>query len=399
MNKLDISNRIIQLNGSSYEMGYQHGLLLKNEIKENIRAMLKLCENNGYNFDTILSVWNVMKNYLPKEYIDEIKGLSNGSGIEFDEIAVFNTIPAIFNIMYSCCGASIWGSATIDGKLIHLRSFDWNINIIDSISDKYIQENLYIFIRNPSNRYSSISPGFAGCVFSWDGINEKGISISETTVLTNDQSYNGISAAFRMRMVLDYANTIDDAIEIMNNNKTCGWNFIISDANIPSGVVIEQTLSFSYIGSWDNPNESIDPFWKIENVVRRTPCFISPLCASVELNRICYDPTTCSSLLNYILGKNNLFGIWTHYRVLSQDIEKNYGKIDLNLSIIILRDEYSGNTDFIMNIINNILGGYQPLYQWASNPKTGEIVISFADRNHYAYETPIYYLNFFNYIN
>jgi len=385
--------KIIYLNGSSYEMGYQHGLILKNQISENFRAQMEICNHLGYNYSDILEIWNIMLEFLPQEYLFEMLGLADGANISFEKVAILNTLPAIFNIMYSCCEISMWGSATNNGELYHIRSFDWNLNIFDPQSKKYLQENLVIFIRNPTFGYKSMNLGFAGNIYCWDGINEHGIVIGETSVITNDTTFEGINAGFRMRMVLDYANSYNEAIEIMTSNRTCGWNFVISDSKIPIGYALEQTASCYYNGTWNNSIESLTPFWQIKDTVRRTPLFISPECASIETNRFFYDPSNLLSLIYLIQGKSNLFGIWTHYKALSNEIEKRYGKLDLNESMDLLRDEYLGKTDIFMFIINRILNGYKPLYQWVACPETGYFIFSVATSNKYAYMTPVHIIN------
>ena len=76
--------KILYLNGSNYEMGFQHGFLLKEEVKQNIRAFLNYAQNySNVSFDYLLDIWSVMKNYIPQEYIDELQGIAHGAQIPF----------------------------------------------------------------------------------------------------------------------------------------------------------------------------------------------------------------------------------------------------------------------------------------------------------------------------
>ena len=121
----------------------------------------------------------------------------------------------------------------------HIRSFDWGLNTVDSETGRHIQENIIIIVRNPEDGFASLSPDFAGNICTWNGFNEKSIGVSETTVHADDTTFHGITATFRMRMVLDYASNGEEAIEIMTNDRTCGSNFVISDGNVPIGYALD----------------------------------------------------------------------------------------------------------------------------------------------------------------
>ena len=392
--------KILHVNGSYYQMGYQQGSFLQDEIKQNIRMMDSWLEQRGFSYDDLLALWAVMKEYLPEMYKDEMQGMADSVDVSFEQIAVYNTWPAVINhVLVSCCGSAAWGSATLDGKLYFMRSLDilhpgWGIT--DPETGTLFRENQVLIVRNPDDSYASVYPCSAGAVYSWGGMNEQGIAIESNTCLTYDSTFHGISAAFRMRMVLDSAASAEEAISIINAKRTCGWNFILSDGKIPRGYVIEQTANLLYVGVWFDPIESIDPFWEIEDVVRRCVMFNSPACAATQQERKQYDPSGLDGFLLFLLGKNLYFPVWCKYKALSQEIEKQYAALDVNSTMSLLRDVYLGKTDFLF-AITQILSSFKALHQWVACPQTGDIVISFADRDtDTACKNPVYYLNFFD---
>ena len=394
--------KILHLSGSHYDMGYQHGYLLKDEIGKSMRAQLSSFERRGFSYDRLLEIWNIMEIYLPSEYKEELTGMADGSSMTIEDIIVLNTMPAVFNVLVedACCEISIWGNATTDGKLYHVRSLDWSLYINDPETDVPLYENIIIIIRNPDIGYSSLVPDFAGSIGSWNGINEKGIAVGENSCMTYDTTFHGICPWFRMRMVLDYADSYNEAIDILVSNRTCGTNFILSDANIPVGYALDQTANISYVGKWNNPVEGMKPFWKINEVVRRVPQYIDPECANLENNRFRYDPGGLFGLLLLLQQKSYMFIGWTHYKALSKEIEKRYGNLDLNETMSLLRDEYVGNTDFFMRIIRGFNFGFlHCLCQWVCCPETGDLVISFAGDNKLACYNEVHYFNIFELIN
>lgn len=384
---------ILHLSGSYYDMGYQHGYLLKDEIEENMRMMLGFLFQEGYSYSDLLEIWHVMEGFLPQEYMEEMQGMADGSGMSYETIAVYNMWPAVFNHLY-CFGGSLWGSATEEGRLYHVRSLDWagGFGFYDEEGDSYLRENQVLMVRNPDRGYASVVPEFAGDISCWGGINERGVGVSETTCLTYDTTFQGISAAFRMRMVLDRAATAEKAIAIMTENRTCGWNFIVSDGNIPRGYVIEQTANLVYVGTWFDSVEDISPFWAIEDVVRRGPCFINPMCAATQKERPFYDPSGLRGFVLYMLGKNPYFSVWSLYRAVSRGIERHHGELDANSTMELLRDAYMGKTDMVFLLLQ-LMGTYRSFHQWVACPETGDILVSFADKTHPATRNPVHHFN------
>jgi len=393
--------RILHVNGSYYDMGFQHGSLLKNEVMISLRTQLAYCEENEWPFERILGVWYTMESYLPHKYKEEMQGLADGAGMSFEQVAVLNTIPEIFNNFFeeACCGIALWGDATVDGKLYHIRSYDWPFNLTDPETGTFFQENSLLIVRTPEMGYASIAPEYAGDVSVYNGINEKGIAVGENTCVTKDITHHGISPAFRMRMVMDSASSADEAIDILMSNRTCGTNFVVSDANVPIGYALDQSANLSYVGKWDNPVEDTSPFWQIKDVARRSPMYIYPACAAIEDGRIIYDPSGLRGFLHALLGTSYSFIPWTHYRALSDEIERRYGTLDLNESMSLLRDEYTGKTDPIFRFgINNFVL-YTCHFQWVACPETGDLVISFATPDRKACYNEVHYFNLFDLMN
>jgi hypothetical protein len=271
------------------------------------------------------------------------------------------------------------------------------MNIYDPISNTYLQENQVIIVHKPNEGYSSMSPIWSGGIGSYGGINEKGLSVSETTCWTIDSTLEGTCASFRMGTVLDTADTAEEALKIMNMNRTCGWDLFVADAKQPVGYVLEQTANLSYVCTWDDTEESNDPFWMIEYVLRRGNCFVSKECASTQRDR--YDPSGIFGLFDYVTMRNSYFLIWNHYKALSKGIEQYWGSLDLNSTMSMLREVYSGKTDMIYNLLSTFIFPPQPIHQWVASPLSGDMLVSFANPTEIASKCPVYRVNLFELLN
>ena len=394
---------ILHLNGSYYEMGYQHGSLLKEQVRQNYRAIMHFAEQKNVSIDELVDIWNIMKNYIPQEYLDETQGIADGSDLPIDYINTANMLQIVIGTkLYACSGFSIWGASTVDGNLIHGRSFDYPRWIQDPITGKYVQENQILLIRKPDNGYASMAPSLAG-LYGGGGINENGVVFGSLGSWSNDYTYYGTPMRIIVPMLLDKATNAEEAINILLSNRTIGYNAIISDANKNIGFVVEQTKNITYVGTWNNSVESNYPFYSIKDVVRRSNLFINPSTALTQ--RQIYNP---SSLLLMLLGLNDYYPMFIQYEALSRGIEKRYGNLDLNSSMDILREAYSGHNHLIILFLHKInlldetakhYGYLEAINQWVIYPKTGDMLISFADANKRAWENPVHYFNFYDLLN
>ena len=388
--------KILHVSGSNYEMGYQHGSILKEEVQQDIRAFLNYSHESK---EYLLSIWNLMKDYVSQEYIDEMHGMADGAEISFDDLAAAN-IEIIIGHIVACFGISAWGNATVDGKLYQTRSFDQPLDISDPVTGTLVHDNAVLVIRNPENGYASIAPSFAGSMHGGGGFNSQGIAVGQQALWSKDYSFHGAPGQIRVQEVLDHAATAQEAIDILTTNKDVAWNFIVSDSKIPAGYAVEVTGNYSYVGTFNNPTESLTPFWSINDVVRRTNFFIDPTLASTQREK--YNPSGLLSFLKLVKRTDVFFAVWRSYKVVSEGIERNYGKMDLNSTMKMMRACYSGKTDFLLHLIVILAEGTsfnRAWNMWVGEPETGDFVVCFAKGKSIAFGNPVYYFNFYNLLN
>jgi len=111
--------KILHISGSNYEMGYQHGFLLRNETREDLRAFLN---DTSLSYDELLEMWNITGKYIPDEYVEELHGIADGAGLRFEDVVA--AYMSVITWGMGCFGVAAWGDATIDGKMYFMRSFD-----------------------------------------------------------------------------------------------------------------------------------------------------------------------------------------------------------------------------------------------------------------------------------
>ena len=399
--------KILHISGSYYEMGYQYGYYLKEDHMALRRCWLNFIKKEGISIDELKAVWNITEKYIPEVYKEEIKGRADALGIDFIDEAILSVLLMRHNFHRGCFGFAAWGNATVDGKLYHAHSNDWSLirrSLFDPVTHTYAYQHQVLIVRKPANGYASVSIGTNGGIEAEAGMNEKGICITFNTGFhpTNDTTIKGIPVGIRNVMVLDSAKNSQEAIDILTSNRTTGWNFILSDGNERAGYILEQTANYSYVGRWNDTIEDNYPSWMIKDVVRRGNIFLNY--EAPGINRSVYENSSFIRLILSILHltkEKSFYLPILHYKVVSEEIEKQYGTLDLNNSIKLLRKVYSGRTNFVFFLFQRIIHCFyaETWDQKVFCPETGDIAISFAKKGITAYRTPVHYFNLYELLN
>lgn len=240
---------VLHIKGSPEEMGYQYGVLLKDQIRGNLATLeAKSMDVAGSKSEALLafdSVWRRQSAYVPERYVETMKGIAKGCGLPYDAIRRGNTIPEFFH----CSGFSVFGKATKDGRLYHGRLLDYGVAM-------GLQEHAVVIIAEPTGYAGYVNVGYAGFLGSVTGMNLRGVSFGEMG--GNGQGkWDGTPMAILMLRGLEEAGTLDHAKSIFRDNKrTCEYYYVISDCKIPSAVAVSATPEqIRFFG----PNESMDP--------------------------------------------------------------------------------------------------------------------------------------------
>ncbi len=381
--------QVLHVAGSHYEMGYQHGWLLRSETRENIRAML-----DGQPVSDLYAMWNTTEAYVPAVYVAELRGMADGAGIPFRRIAA--AYMSLVTWGMGCFGVAVWGNATRDGDLYHFRSFDLPMDIRDPVTGTCVHENAVLIVREPRDGYASLSPSVAGSLHGGGGFNEEGVAVGIHTSWTGDVTLHGTPATFRVQRTLDHAASAAQAVSCLTASGTAGWNFVVSDCDTPAGYAVESTANHSYVGTWDSPVESTPPFWRIPDVVRRTNFFIAPDVAATQRPR--YDPSGFRGLIRLFTDSEPFFVIWRSYKAMSELIETRHGSLGFNTSMALFQRGYRGDTDPVLKLLIRLAEGTsfnRAWNMWVADPASGDVDVAFASRGQPAQYNEVHRYNFY----
>ncbi|GAB4149825.1 MAG: hypothetical protein Tsb009_24320 [Planctomycetaceae bacterium] len=228
---------VLHLKGTPYEMGYQHGALLRANVTKNAHTLLKvkgdvsLAQFGNAKLKphhVIRMIVEIQKKYVPKKYFDELAGLAAGSGLSYEEVRLLNFIPELFH----CSGFALMNSATKDGTLYHGRVLDYAVNW-------GLQDHAVIIVAEPDGGIPFVNISYAGFIGSVTGMNMKQVSIGEMGGRGLGH-WKGIPMAFLVREALEKGHDLDAAIKVFRDNpRTCQYYYVLADAKTNRAVGME----------------------------------------------------------------------------------------------------------------------------------------------------------------
>jgi hypothetical protein len=267
----------VHLEGSPSDIGYQHGYLLANDIDTSIQAVSYLLQHDTkrdwefYRNAAKSFLWDK----LDREYKDEINGIVEGLQAQkknYDslDITAYNAMEELAyyyvpmldemakpgsgnNKAPGNCSAFIaTGSYTKDGKIVighnnwtsYMTGQHWNV-IADII---------------PEKGYHMLMDCMPGFIHSGDDfvITSNGILITETTI-TQFKGFDStaIPEFMRARKAAQYANSIDDVINIFTTGNNGGYanDWLIGDTKTNEVAKLELGLKDSRV--WRSKDTAI----------------------------------------------------------------------------------------------------------------------------------------------
>lgn len=254
-------NIILEIAGEPYEMGYQHGALMKEEIVRGVVPLFgdPVGNSKEYGRKPVLLRWLVLK-YLdfmvygplerntPKEYLEELKGIADGSGLEYrsvfratfqSELGMLMTAGVInkkikeLGIAAECSAFAASRSATADGRLIIGRNTDYG-------GQGRWMAGQTIFLYRPKKGYAYANISTAGLIKCISAMNERGLVIGGHFMTFEGTGPRGLSYTVLQHEIMRKAGGIDDAVTIVRRAPRAGsFGFILAEGKSRDAVVIE----------------------------------------------------------------------------------------------------------------------------------------------------------------
>ncbi len=262
-----VSLDVLHTSGSHYDMGYQHGYLLKDQVIQNITAGLAYIQDPchvKHPNDLIPAYVDKLIAHTPQKYIDEVNGIvagvaAAGGHVEFRDIMTMQMMADLGQVVPGqplCTEFAAKGGATVNGHTIHGRNLDW------ATVPGFAHERSMIMVAQPTGEQAICNTTWAGYVGTVTGMNASGLSIGTNTCVSSDSNFEGTPLTFLLRDALETSTTMDQYINVLNSNaRTVGTNLVLSSGREAGGRVaaIEMTPTRNEV-YYDNDRRE-DHYW------------------------------------------------------------------------------------------------------------------------------------------
>jgi len=373
---------VVVAQGSPREMGRQYGEALRELVRKGLQAYMveRVEKGQGYSVEYQRQCARSMERHIPAEYIEEMKGVAEGAGVTYDEILRLHTHADMVHYGKSwgrpdaapgkeCSNFAVWGRWTVDGSLLHGRNLDWT-------TGTGIQQCACLYVGVPEKGVPFALVTYAGCVGAVTGMNAEGLTFGEMTSSSSRETLEGLPLFFICRRLLQYCKTIEDAEQMVKAYpRTTGWNFVISDAKVPTARAFEVDAAEVAVFRPNDPAENDPPIhWPMPDSVRRTNHYISRKMQPYQAKR---------AGIPLALGRLAIRSLdtWQRYASLSHWVKTHRGKIDARLARALLQTPPVGGNGNLHSVV------FQPARQrlWVANASWHDGKAEPAFKQHYVF--------------
>jgi isopenicillin-N N-acyltransferase-like protein len=232
----------INIVGSPYELGYQHG--------QQARELIRLCFDQCCRFDSAddrrekerlaALIESNVATHMPQA-AEEMKGIADGSGMRYEEIQLLNFWNELWGpAWYGETSASApFGALSTGCTAIGMVTSDGVPLLGKTVDDREEIANPELFVRQrvqPDQGYDFVQyacPG-TGILGASVGVNEKGLVWGTTSLLPNESNWEGIPAFILARHLLQHCATVREALTTAHQFSTINFGLLIMFAD-PSG--------------------------------------------------------------------------------------------------------------------------------------------------------------------
>ncbi|MBI3922396.1 MAG: hypothetical protein HY318_13325 [Armatimonadetes bacterium] len=215
---------VLHLWGTPYEIGYAHGRLCSEEVRDFLKKTMPLMQF-GLQASTakLDQIYAGMQPFIPKEYEEEMRGLADGAGVSFEAVKRGHILPDLSE--FHCTFFAAHGKATPNGDLIQIRALDY-------ATQAHIQDHPALIITHPERGHAFVNVGWLGFIGCVSGMNDEGIAVSEIgdSFGEEHETLVGEPMPFLLRDVLERAASLKGGVRIIRKaHRTSSYLYAIGD--------------------------------------------------------------------------------------------------------------------------------------------------------------------------
>ncbi|MBZ0119361.1 MAG: C45 family peptidase, partial [Sandaracinaceae bacterium] len=261
---------VLKVAGSFYEMGRQHGALLKDEIAQGpipyYRTVVEKLLGRSALGPLSPLAWTLLQrtvgrrvaDRVPEFALETIRGLADGAGMPFEQFLDGCTMPdsvvwvasramtlkghgpAVahrLQLGLGCTSAVAWGEATKDGALLHARNFDYH-----GVGPWPRTKAVIFHEPDRGQRYVSVAAAGVG-LGGITAMNEAGLTLTvHQHMFTDRAALGGVPIGIVGDVVMRDAESLEDARKILEEHRPIGcWTYVVTDGKRREVMALEES--------------------------------------------------------------------------------------------------------------------------------------------------------------
>ena len=322
----------VHIEGQPHERGVQHGYLVAPELAEIMRSVKYLTyQETGMEWEFFVQeAEKQFASRIDQEYLDEIMGIAEGAqaagvDITWQEVLAWNGYEELLGYWWPnelagkyaktdqdhCSAFIATGSATKDGRIVMAHN-SW---------DQFAHGQFFNVILDlePAQGHRMFMQSVPGCIDSMTDffVTDAGIMGTETTIGGySEYDPDEDPEFFRVRKAMQYADTLDEFVQLMEKKNNGGYanSWLLANAN--TGEIMRFELGLKY----QNVERTKDGYFIGFNAP------VDPRIRNLECANTGYDD------IRTPMGARRVR--------LTQLMQEHHGEIDVQVAQEILADHY-----------------------------------------------------------
>lgn len=232
--------RVLDLAGTPYEAGTQHGAQAAEDIAENLRIYFDRFQREARLLPA--QVRDRAQRYLAAietshpAYGEAMRGVSRGAGVPLLEIAALNTRYELLYSQYAainqakaahlpaggCTAFAVLPEVSADGHLYLGQNWDWFPQV----------RGVLLRVREPDG-FTVVAFTEAGIVGGKIGMNSMGLGLVINGLLSTHDDWSRLRTPFHVRTwAILHARTLEHAMQVVTGeDRSCSANFLLGQTN------------------------------------------------------------------------------------------------------------------------------------------------------------------------
>lgn len=226
-NNIHATPPLVRVSGSHYEMGRQIGKACIEQVTRSIQTARSLIISIA---DRLQLDWEgariQARKYIPfvqeryPQYLEELEGIAEGAGVEFDDLAVLNVMEAVtMDALHlsKCTSMAVNDERTADGHVLIAHNEDWMPED---------EADVYVIHATPDDEPPFLAMTYGGLLPNI-GFNASGIAQCCDSVYPTD-SRIGIPRVFVSRAVLSARTPAEAISHMLIPHRAAGYNHLLA---------------------------------------------------------------------------------------------------------------------------------------------------------------------------